>query len=68
MTTLVECPCCHGATFLVEHDAAGRPLAEPTCCHCIDGKVAAEVSKFDDAEQVLRKFIDWITAKRKATQ
>ena len=69
MTALVECPCCHGARNLIEHDEGGRLLAEPSCCHCSGtGKVESEVSKFDDAEQVLRAFADWITAKRKAAQ
>ena len=42
-------------------------IIQVACCHCCGtGTVASEVSKFDDAEQVLKQFADWITAKRNA--
>lgn len=66
MTVLVPCPCCHGARVLPIHDEDGQRLYDAECCHCIDGKVASEVSQFEDAEQVLKQFADWLTAKRKA--
>jgi len=41
----VTCPCCHGNKRLIVFDEALETDVTVLCCHCIDGRVPAEVDE-----------------------